>query len=167
MSFAHAPAVSPWYRQRWPWLLMLGPAIVVVAGFATLAIAVLSDDGLVTDDYYKRGLAINRTLARTQAAATQHIAAAVDIAPDGRVVAHVTALTAIPPVVRLHLAHPTRAGLDHDVELMQGADGTYGGRIEGFTAGRWSVTLETDQWKLPQVEATGASLHLALTSPQP
>ena len=27
---------KPWYREPWPWLLMLGPAVVVVAGFITL-----------------------------------------------------------------------------------------------------------------------------------
>ena len=31
--------VTPWYREPWPWILMAGPAIVVVAGFATLFIA--------------------------------------------------------------------------------------------------------------------------------
>ena len=57
-------AGTPWYRQRWPWLLMLGPAIVVVAGIVTAVIAIETDDGLVADDYYKRGLAINQTLER-------------------------------------------------------------------------------------------------------
>jgi hypothetical protein len=40
---------DPWYRHRWPWLLMLGPAIVVVAGIATAAIAVATADTLVSD----------------------------------------------------------------------------------------------------------------------
>ena len=55
---------QPWYKDRWPWILIAGPATVVVAGFITLWMAVVSDDGLVTDDYYKQGLAINQTLAR-------------------------------------------------------------------------------------------------------
>ena len=37
----------PWYRQRWPWLLFAGPAIVVVASFATLWLAASSDDGVI------------------------------------------------------------------------------------------------------------------------
>ena len=56
--------IGPWYREPWPWLLMAGPAAVVVAGFATLWLAVSSNDGLVADDYYKQGLAINQTLQR-------------------------------------------------------------------------------------------------------
>ena len=41
-SIAAMPATTsprtpapPWYRQRWPWLLMAGPAIVVVASMYT------------------------------------------------------------------------------------------------------------------------------------
>src|SRR4051812_31343236 len=44
--------LRPWYREPWPWLLMSGPAIVVVAGCLTAGIAWKSDDGLVADDYY-------------------------------------------------------------------------------------------------------------------
>ena len=58
----------PWYREPWPWLLMAGPALVVVAGLTTAWIAVTHEDGLVADDYYKRGLAINQELRRDSAA---------------------------------------------------------------------------------------------------
>ena len=52
----------PWYRERWPWALLAGPAVVVVAAMATLWLAVTSDDGVVADDYYRRGLLINKDL---------------------------------------------------------------------------------------------------------
>ena len=58
----------PWYKERWTWLLMLMPATAIVAGFITLWLAITSFDGLVADDYYKQGLAINQTLARANAA---------------------------------------------------------------------------------------------------
>jgi uncharacterized protein len=35
---------TPWYRHGMVWLVIGGPAAVVVAGFATLAIAVLNPD---------------------------------------------------------------------------------------------------------------------------
>ena len=44
-------ASLPWYRHPWPWILMSGPFVVVVAGVITLYLAVVSDDGLVDDDY--------------------------------------------------------------------------------------------------------------------
>ena len=45
MSADEIPA-QPWYRERWPWILMAGPATVVVAGLFTAWLAVRSDDGL-------------------------------------------------------------------------------------------------------------------------
>ena len=53
---------TPWYRDPWPWILMAGPAAVVVAGAITLWIAFASADGLVAGDYYKQGLAINQVI---------------------------------------------------------------------------------------------------------
>lgn len=40
-------AVRPWYKHAWPWILMAGPAIVVVAGIYTFWLAVVSFDGMV------------------------------------------------------------------------------------------------------------------------
>ena len=62
---------GPWYREPWPWLLMLGPAIVVVAGLYTAILAVRSDDGLVATDYYRQGLEINKKLSREAIAPVQ------------------------------------------------------------------------------------------------
>ena len=43
---------KPWYKEPWPWLLMSGPAIVVVAAFVTLWLAASNSSDLVSDDYY-------------------------------------------------------------------------------------------------------------------
>lgn len=52
------PSVTPWWRHPWLWLVMIGPIIVVVAGFATWAIAWQGADKLVSVDYYQKGLAL-------------------------------------------------------------------------------------------------------------
>ena len=75
----------PWYRDRWPWLLMAGPIIVVVAGFGTAWLAWSTDDGVVADDYYKRGLVINRELERAGRGEMLRLSAVLAIAPDGAV----------------------------------------------------------------------------------
>lgn len=53
---------APWWRFGHVWLVLAGPAIVIVAGFVTLWLAVRSPDALVAEDYYRRGIQINRTL---------------------------------------------------------------------------------------------------------
>ena len=56
--------IKPWYRQFWPWFLMALPGAAVIGGITTVIVATIDRDGLVKDDYYKEGLAINRDLAR-------------------------------------------------------------------------------------------------------
>ncbi len=74
---SRAPSLDnrPWYRNRWPWILMAGPAVVVVAGIVTAWIAATTSDGLVADDYYKQGLAVNQVLARNDVAAAMQLEA--------------------------------------------------------------------------------------------
>ena len=40
----------PWYRQFWPWFIIMIPASAVIAGFITLWLAVSRPDHLVVDD---------------------------------------------------------------------------------------------------------------------
>ena len=61
-------AARPWYREPWPWILATGPFIVIVAGIYTALLAVISNDGLITDDYYRKGLAANQTIAQSERA---------------------------------------------------------------------------------------------------
>lgn len=164
-----SPSAAPWYRQRWPWLLMLGPAIVVVAGIATAVIALETDDGLVADDYYKRGLAINQTIERAARTAALGLAATVDVAPDGAVVVVLesasTAPEAHPAALRFRLAHPTRAGEDRAATLVPTAPGRYAGRVTPVRPGRWRVIVETDGWRLPAVETSAPIAGVRLTPP--
>jgi hypothetical protein len=61
---------TPWWKQRWPWLLMAGPALVVVAGTYTGWLAFSQQDALVVGDYYKQGKAINQDLRRDRLASS-------------------------------------------------------------------------------------------------
>jgi hypothetical protein len=160
---------APWYRQRWPWLLMAGPGIVVVASMVTLWLAATTDDAVVADDYYKRGLSINHRLERVDRAAALGLQAVADIAADGRVRVALASpsahIDAHPAVIVLGVAHATRGGLDRSAELVLGPDGTYDGRIEPVGPGRWLVSLETKAWRLPAVEIAGETRTLTLRAP--
>ncbi len=59
----------PWWRYGHVWLLISGPAVVVVAGLVTFWIAASTPDPLVAGDYYRRGMEINKTLADRKALA--------------------------------------------------------------------------------------------------
>lgn len=53
----------PWWRYGHVWLVISGPALVVVASFITFYIAVAGQDPVVDEDYYRKGLEINKTLS--------------------------------------------------------------------------------------------------------
>lgn len=147
---AHSDAAIPWYRQRWPWLLMAGPAIVVVAGFVTLGLAIRSADGLVADDYYKQGKAINMTLNRDARARELGLRARISMMQDGLV--SLTFDSAVPPAsqLRLTLHHPTRSGFDREVTLARTPDGSYRAAMPAIDAARWTITLDDQSgaWRL-------------------
>jgi len=148
---------KPWYREPWPWFLIAGPAIVVVAAIGTAYLAVTSDDGVVADDYYKRGLLINRVLEREQRGEAMGIGALVAIDENGAVRVDVRGLgeTPLPETVTLRLTHATRAGMDESAVLRRGGGTAYVGRVDPPPAGRWLVTVETDAWRLPTAEVAG------------
>ena len=45
----------PWYRQAWPWLLIIPPAGAVIGGAITLYLAVTHPDTLVRQDCVRSG----------------------------------------------------------------------------------------------------------------
>jgi hypothetical protein len=50
------PTVRPWYRQLWPWLLIVPPAAAVIGGGVTLYLAITRPDTLVRKDCVKDGV---------------------------------------------------------------------------------------------------------------
>jgi len=144
-------SATPWYREPWPWILMSGPALVIVAGFVTLYLAVTRADPLVVDNYYKEGLAINQLLARDRAAQAAGYRAQALVSNDrSSVRVQLIANAALPKQLRLHFVHPTKAGLDRDTLLQQTQPGWYEGRVQLAEAGRWDVSIEDlrQQWRL-------------------
>lgn len=144
-------AAGPWYLEPWPWFLMAGPGLVVVASFVTLWLAIRSNDGLVSEDYYKRGLAINQTLARSERAKALGIEAGISLTADGvsvRLAARAPFF--VPPAsLSVTLSHPTRAGLDQS-QVLQRQGGVYQGKFKLPSAGHWVVLLkdEGETWRL-------------------
>lgn len=163
---ANDARAQPWYREPWPWILMAGPAAVVLAGIVTAWLALRSDDGLVMDDYYKEGLAINRTLGRSDNAARLGIRAEL-VLVDGLV--RVRLAGAGRGALSLQLAHPTRAGMDQRLQLTMIEPDVYAGRLRPLQAGRWHVLLEQGDWRLAgewTLPAAGAlTLGTQATSP--
>ena len=139
--------MTPWYKEPWPWILMAGPAAVIVAGAVTVWLAVASADGLVADDYYKRGLAINQVLKREQQATRRGLEARVEFDPRRL---RVSLAGASPEALFAQLAHATRAGHDQRLPLARVAPGSYETELPELPAGRWRLILEDPrgEWRI-------------------
>lgn len=147
----NAQVGKPWYREPWPWILMAGPVIVIVAAIYTAYLAVSSSDGLVADDYYKQGLAVNKTIASSEFAQKQGLAVSLRVVPDGfaiKLSARDKGFVA-PQALLVTLSHPTRAGLDQTTTFARVGD-EYAGNLRLPASGHWIVLIEDEAktWRL-------------------
>jgi hypothetical protein len=132
-----------WYREPWPWLVMSGPAIVVVAGVITAIIAFRTNDGLVADDYYKQGLVINQTLQRDEKAQAMGLGAEILFSPGReRIRVTLSQPNRGQEALQLSLLHPTQAGRDQEITLKPVAPGLYEAAMLPSGSGTWRLQLE-------------------------
>lgn len=150
----NASLITPWYRQLWPWLLMIMPATAMFGGIFTWWLAATTNNSLVVDDYYREGRAINQQLARDDVASHLGLDATLSRKPSGGGVAvelrSRDTSFGYPEVLRLRLVHTTEAALDGELKLVHSGNGRYdaAGALPG--SGHWIVHLEDPQgrWRL-------------------
>lgn len=53
--------IKAWWNFGYVWLIIAGPALVIVAGIITVYLALSTPDPAV-EDYYRKGIEINKTL---------------------------------------------------------------------------------------------------------
>lgn len=142
--------VAPWYKHRWPWLLMLGPFVVLVAGFVTMWISFSGADALVVDDYYKQGKAINQDLRRDRVAATLELQFSLRYeAASGNLVGAMKGLTNQLPLTLL-LVHPTVPQKDKRMVVTPDAEGKFSVALPMLERAHWQVQIEDAErsWRL-------------------
>lgn len=140
----HRPA----WREPLVWMVFGIPGLTIVAGLLTWWIAAQRADSNVADDYYKRGLAINRSLDRESHAQSRGLSADVSLhgAHDLRV--RLSGSGEMPASVTVLLVHPVRAEQDRRLTLDRQADGSYRTVSPLAGAGTWGLAIETPDWRL-------------------
>lgn len=144
---------KPWYRDRWPWLLMLPPAASVAAGFALLYFAVREPAPLVVDDYSRIEEISREELREDERAVELRLEARLRLRADPRGGTQVAVelggdVGKAPPTLVLRLRHARSETADRTLALDY--DGReYVGRTD-LAAGRYDFELAPNDraWRL-------------------
>ncbi len=146
----------PWYRQGWPWLVMIPPAAGVFAGLSLLFTAINSPNPLVVDDYSSIARYTEKRMERDRMAAELGLTAQVTVhaasgGDDARAIELVieSPRERLPVTLNLAMRHPTRAELDREVLLRYDGD-AWRAVVEALAPGRYYLQLEPDtrSWRL-------------------
>ncbi len=144
-------SARPWFREPWVWLIIALPASAVLGGIITIWIAVVTDDGLVQDDYYKYGMEINKTLARDKAAVQYELMANIIISEaqnNIQIKLDANDKFVSPSSIKLSFLHPTIKGQDQIMVFHTDSDGVYAGALPSLISGDWYLQIEADDWRL-------------------
>lgn len=159
---------QPWYRNPMVWLVISLPSTAVIAGIITVFIAANTEDGLVVDDYYKQGLAINEVINHDRKASELGLSAFVDLNADsGAVLVSLSSDKAFTPPAEISfkLIHRTRSGEDQITTLISVPGGSeYRGFLKPpIIEGRWTIHVQgKDEWRLKQDFTTKEAEHILL-----
>lgn len=158
----------PWYREVWPWMLMLPPALAVAGGITMLVLATHTSRALVVDDYSRIEELTNERFERDGEALRLALKAELSFMPEtGRVRLMLSGQTDFeyPETLTLFFRHPTDPAADFELGLVRDGD-SYVAHAE-LEPGSYYVELmsEDRKWRL------GAGVHrlegLMVLNPQP
>jgi uncharacterized protein len=144
--------ITPWYKQFWPWFLigLLLSSVLVSTTFAVLSVR--SFDGMVQEDYYEHGKAINLVLAKQRRADELDLEARLVIDAMTSDIVLDLAGEERPERLALKLVFPTAADRDQEFILEHVRDGRYVGQAPDGLRHRWYLQLQPDdeapEWRL-------------------
>ena len=154
--------IRPWYKEFWPWMMLgiLGSSVIV--GTTYLVMSIVSFDGMVEDDYYKHGLAINQVLEKDHRAAALGLSAELRIDDlTGDITLELQGDTPATEAQRkelrperliLALIFPAQDGRDQTLTLERVRDNHYIGQAPNQLKYRWYLQVAPDgadaDWRL-------------------
>ena len=142
---------KPWYREPYVWLLIALPMTTVIASIITARLAIESNDGLVVDDYYKKGMEINLVLERDRNAENLGIKADIQLAPENntfRILLTGQEAFEPPEDISVSFLHSTRSGFDRQMVIKKTGVSLYQAPLPELVKGRWHIQIETNEWRI-------------------
>lgn len=141
---------QPWYRQFWPWFLVVVPGISVILSVSMLTLAINTEDSPVVDDYYKQGRAINLDLAKQEKASNLGIRSQLTVNDNQVVLSFSQGEPESGQALEIAFHHATLIDQDFVLLLTRDALGNYRGSHSVAINGKWYVRLQPldKSWKI-------------------
>ncbi len=148
-------SAKPWYRQFWPWFIMLPPAGAVIGGFVSFFLAG-GPPSLVVDDYGKIAMVTAQRATRDKLASELGLGARIEISRgDDDSIARLSIrldgiqpAAGMPDYLHLRLIHPTLEALDSEAMLAE-TGGRYTGTISRADSRLYlQLTDSKEVWRL-------------------
>jgi uncharacterized protein len=134
--------ILPWHRQFWFWFVF-GPLIfIIVLCMFTVSIAYHFSDDVVTDNYYKDGLMINRSLQQDERALALGLTASVRFdAVAHEVLVSINGAESLPKQLLLFLDNPVKKNSDQHILLQEISRGHYHAELPTLPQYSWYLAL--------------------------
>ncbi|RJX72793.1 hypothetical protein DZ860_06450 [Vibrio sinensis] len=133
--------VKPWYKQFWPWFLIILPLTVVVWTLITVVIFSQNSVDLVTEDYYKKGKGINIDITKINIARDLKLGAQVYSSGNDIVIAFDKGQLEHFPAITAMFAHRTLPDRDFSKLVTSDASGQYRFSLSEQLQGPWFIEL--------------------------
>lgn len=144
-------ASRPWFKQPWLWFVLSIPIASVILSSIMVTVAVVGKDSLVSDNYFKDGMAINQTIEQ------DHLAKSFGLKPilsmnEKEIKLQLISTKEIPAqaFLTLKLLHPTVGDKDIVIKLLPSGNGLYLGDLPHAVEGRRYIDLYAfdNSWRL-------------------
>ncbi len=147
----NSPPVNPWYKQPWLWFLLSIPIASVILSSIMVTVAVLGRDSLVSDNYYKDGMAINQTIEQDKLAASLGLQPKLSIkGQDLLLELNASGELPVQAFLTLKLLHPTVSAKDVVLKLLPSGNGLFIGELPHLIEGRRYLDLYAfdNSWRI-------------------
>ena len=146
--------IAPWYKQPWLWFILAPLIAVFIYGTTFLYLSIVTHDGIVKEDYFKKAKAIE--LDPTRIERTKELGLEGDMRFDfltgGIRLNLVGDTSAMPDTLNLEIIHPAHRKYDRSVLLKKVTDGQYVASLSSPIVGIRYLSLapiaENPEWAL-------------------
>jgi hypothetical protein len=152
------PKKDLWYKEPWMLLVLGGPVIVVIAAIITGIIAWKGADNVVSKDYYKQGVNINKNLYRDAKASEYNMLGTAQFdRSNGKITLRLEGKTTLPAELTFSITSANKQSefeTAQKIGLTQTQSGIYEGQLQAMSRtptlnlNLWHVQVDGTDWRL-------------------